>query len=127
MTNKEYNGYELDTDLNIEGKDMKRLSDTDLGNIADEFKRLSLAILWQARKDAEKGNLEAILWLLSTGAFFADALVEDGSQSLFNFCKQTFEKIQDGEIEPLYENDATSAKQAVRSIQTNLWLSDLTL
>lgn len=50
-----------------------------------------LAILRQAKVDAERGDLSALAWLLTTGAGIAESITEGGADGVLSFARETWE------------------------------------
>jgi len=60
--------------------------------------RLAAAIIYRALRDTKAGNLEALAWLVSSGADMAELLSGAGREIVMSFCHQIAGQIERGEL-----------------------------
>lgn len=90
------------------GVEMRKLSRSRLNSIAEPETKLALALLFEAKKDASRGDLSALAFLLTDGVRLADLIVPQSLDTSTNranhhivkFCKGIWANVQSGKLQP---------------------------
>lgn len=69
-----------------------------LKNCVDPWHRLALVIIERAQRDAKRGDLGALAWLLHTGIDWAEALAPGAGGQILDFVALQIERADEEEL-----------------------------
>jgi hypothetical protein len=74
-----------------------------LRECVDPWHRLALQALERAKRDAKRGDLGALAWLIFIGKDWADALAPGASEQILDFAAQQIEKADKEELKTTWK------------------------
>jgi hypothetical protein len=66
---------------------------------------LALKVLERAKRDADRGDLAALAWLITAGADLADKIVDGGRYEILRFARQQLDRLEAGEVRAAWKLD----------------------